>query len=452
MYGTLLTIGLVALVADMPSAKQAEIRKTTDADLGIDVERFVLDNGLVVLLSPDKSTASVLVDMSFAAGAVFEPKERAGLAHFVEHIMMRGATPDTDYIEILERRGARSVGAFTDSGLMTFRSIVPAGELPLALWVAADRIGTLPGQIDATDFDRHRSVVAVEHLQRGVDVHYGLADQVLTRRLFPKPHPLHFGVIGHPKQLAQVTFQDVKTFVDTYLRPNNGILTIIGNFDPAVAKKWIEGTVARLPPGPAIEYPKVPKNRAPRETVLEVKETLSRRPRVTMIWRLERLLPQQRDALELGALLLSNYVDGAFGSRLSASFSRDRGGGLFRLDLTLPHDKPILSSQNEAEAFLRYLTLVAMPPELYDATMLARDRLTMFALDDLVARAWMLHGLEASTGDAQGAAAEYNTRYWKFNPGAIQFIARKALIGPRLIVHARPTRPIEPKLDWELRQ
>ena len=79
----------------------ADARRTSAKDLSVEVEKLQLANGLVVLLSRDATASSVLVDMTFRAGTIYEPPKRSGMAHFIEHLMMRGATPDTDYIGML---------------------------------------------------------------------------------------------------------------------------------------------------------------------------------------------------------------------------------------------------------------------------------------------------------------------------------------------------------------
>ena len=93
-------------------------------------------------------------------------------------------------------------------------------------------------------------------------------------------------------------------------------------------------------------------------------------PKVTIVFRLQDLLPRQASALELGALLLSNYLDGAFGTDVRARFQHYGGLSMFRLDVTLPHEKPMVSARNEAVALLRYLTHVPVPEDLHTLSLL----------------------------------------------------------------------------------
>src|SRR5690349_19522466 len=136
-----------------------EGRKTTDKDFAVRLQRFELPNGLVVLLAPDPGSTSVLVWTTFRAGTLYEPRGRSGMAHLVEHLLATGPTPQTDYATLLESRRARNFNASTGAELMSFQAVVPAEELPVALWVAADRMGTLPSRLDDALVERHRQGV-----------------------------------------------------------------------------------------------------------------------------------------------------------------------------------------------------------------------------------------------------------------------------------------------------
>ena len=113
----------------------SDFRKAPGRAFALDVQRVVLPNGLVVLLAPDPAVSSVAVWMTFRAGAQHAPEGKSGLAHLVEHVMASGPTPDTDYAALLERRGARWFNATTTFDAMSFEAVVPAEELPAALWM-----------------------------------------------------------------------------------------------------------------------------------------------------------------------------------------------------------------------------------------------------------------------------------------------------------------------------
>ncbi len=427
-----------------------ETRRAAPQDLALDVERFVLPNGLVVLLNPDPSSSSVLVDMAFFAGAIYEPPGKSGLAHLVEHVLATGPTPDTSYHLLLEERGARYFNAYTGTKMMVFRAVVPPRELPFALWVNADRVGALPELLTREYFERERRVVGEERIERFIDVPYGTVELAIQAKIYPSPHPLRQHAIGYPEELEQATLGDAHAFIEKTISASNAILTITGRFDPVVAKKLIEESVAKLPKKDRVAEPDLPRFQA-HPVMMTLSEEMSRRPRVSLIWKLDALTQDLAFTLSFGGELLSNYLDGAFGTEVDAGLFEQDGEGFFRLDVTLPHEKPVESAEKEAEVFLRYLTSIDMPRDVYQVTRLARDRHTLFMLDTLEGRSELITDLEARFGRV--STAEYYARHWKIGRHDVQHTAWKTLVGrrPRMVIHARPTRPLQPKLDWDER-
>jgi predicted Zn-dependent peptidase len=420
-------------------------RKSVPGDFEVPVEHFETKNGLVVLLSPDPKVASVVVDLTFRAGTLYEPPERAGLAHLAEHLMMNGSTPDTDYIAILEHRGARLVNAYTTPDHMAFRSVMPREELPLALWAAADRLLMLPEAMSERDLDREKRVVSAERAEDFLDLPYAPAESAIHRNLYPGQHPMRGSVLGLPNELDKVTLADVRAFVDRHLVPANGILTITGGFDSAVARRLVEETLGRLASGRRVDPPRFLQGAA-KPAMIKINEPISRRPRVTIAWRKprEELNEDALDALEFGALLLTVYTSGAFGAEVDAYVVQGAGEVVFRLDTTLPYEKPLRAAQEEAEVYLRYLTKAPFPPDVLSSTLVLLDRNLLFALDAPEARATLLTHLELSGRDPR-RVSYYASRLWSADARALQEIVRGILSAPSLIAHAVPIRPRQPK-------
>lgn len=440
------------LACDVGSASASAIpkRKAAARDLGVQTTRYTLGNGLTVVLAPEPGAAEVAVELLFRAGTLFEPRGQSGLAHLVEHMLFTGTSTGTDYAGLIAARGGRDANAFTSARFMSFYSAHPAEDLPFALWVHAERLRRMPESWTDAELERHRRVVHVERLQRTVDVHFSEVDRYIQSRSYPKPHPLHAGIVGDPAELGSVRLEDVRAFVQARIVPQQAVLVVAGAFEVEEARRWIARTLAGWvrgsddPPARAV----VPT--APSEAVYALKARRSRRPRVTVLWRLPQLNDEIADALTLGAGLIESYIDGAFGTRVYATVDRLPDGGVFRLDLVLPYDKPARSAQQEAEALLRYLTAVDMPRDVFAATRLAIDRHSLFALDSLAGRARALGVIELEYGSASLLARRLQ-RHWSFHRHDIQHIAWKQLVTgpPRIIVHARPTRPLPPKLDWD---
>lgn len=450
MRGRRMLAGLLVLATAPGTAAAASVvrdaRKSTRQTLSVEVQRLELGNGLVVLLSPDPTVSSVAVWMTFRAGAVHEPPGLSGLAHLVEHVMASGPTPDTDYASMLEGRRARAFNASTGFDRMDFQAIVPAEELPIAIWVAGDRLATLPGLVDPPLVERHRRVVAQERALRNVDAPYGLVREHLFRRLYARPHPLHGGVIGEPAELARATAEDVRRFASTFLVPANAILTVVGRFDPAVARTLVEESLGRLPAGRRAEAPPLPPFDA--GLIDERREPIAREPRVTLAWRLGDVPREDALALQVGAQLLTYLTDGAWDMRISADLSEFGGESLFTMDLTVPYDEPMSIVHRDADAFLRFLTHREMPVEHLIAANLALDRHALFGLDSLEGRAQALAYVEFAFGPRE-TLTDWIDRRWELEGGTVRDTARIYLRRPGIVLHARPTRPKPARLERE---
>jgi predicted Zn-dependent peptidase len=448
---SLAAIAALALAIAAPAPARAgavsDFRRSSEAALDLEVERIQLANGLVVLLSPDPTVSSVAVWMTFRAGAQHEPPGRSGLAHLVEHVMASGPTPETGYTGLLERRRARFFNATTGFDTLSFEVVVPPEELPVALWVAADRLATLPALVDATLVERHRRVVMQERALVSVDAPYGLVREHLFERLFAAPHPLHAGVLGTPAELASIGADDVRRFVEVHLAPANAVLAIVGRFDPAVARRLLADGLERLPAGRRVRTPALPPPRAS-PLVDQKAEPIAREPRVTMAWRFQDMPREHATALELGAQLLTFLTDGAWGMRIAAGLHRYSGESIFTMELTVPYDEPGSVVGDDADGFLRFLTHREMPVEHLIAANLALDRFAMLGLDTVEGRAQALTTFELLGGSGMTVAA-WLGEHWDIEAGTMRDVARAYLRRPRVVLHARPVRPRPARLERE---
>jgi predicted Zn-dependent peptidase len=329
---------------------------------------------------------------------------------------------------------------------MTFEAVVPAEELTAALWVAADRLTILPALIDDAAVARNRKVVLEERAMTDVDVPYGLFHDHVLRKVFKAPHPLHAGVMGTPDELSRVTAADVRRFVAERLVAANGILTVVGRFEPGATLARIEELFGGLPAGVAARPPRLP----PLDLGLidKAQEPLGRCPRVAMAWRFPALAPEDDAALALGAQLLTLLTDGAWDMRLSAELARYDGENLFFLELSVPYDEPMSVVHADADGLLRQLTHKEMPVELVWNANLALDRVAVDQLDSVAGRAALLTGLEHQYG-GRYRVADLLGWHWLLEASAIRDTARTLLSGPSVVVHARPTHPRPARVERE---
>ncbi|HEU0054428.1 MAG TPA: pitrilysin family protein [Longimicrobium sp.] len=223
----------------------------------IPIERFELDNGLRVVLSEDHANPVVGLNIWYDVGSKNEQPGRTGLAHLFEHMMFQGTEhlDETAHIAHVERVGG-SLNGSTWLDRTNYYETVPAHHLELALWLESDRMGWFLPALTQEKLDNQREVVKNERRQRVDNQPYGDWDERLQELVFPDDHPYHHSVIGSMDDLDAASLEDVRDFFRTYYAPNNAVLTLCGDFDPAEAKRLIEKWFGPIPRGP--EVPPLP--------------------------------------------------------------------------------------------------------------------------------------------------------------------------------------------------
>jgi zinc protease len=188
-----------------------------------------LGNGLRVIASPDHGAPSVAVNLWYDVGSRDEEPGRTGFAHLFEHIMFQGSAhvPSGQHIGLLQAAGA-SVNATTWFDRTNYFETLPTGGLDLALWLEADRLGTLLDALTQESLDNQREVVKEERRQRYDNVPYGDAMELLNALTFPPDHPYGHTTIGSMDDLNAATLADVQSFFRTHYRPSNAVLSVVG--------------------------------------------------------------------------------------------------------------------------------------------------------------------------------------------------------------------------------
>ena len=211
-------------------------------------EKYVLDNGMQVILHEDHSLPVACVNIWYRVGSKDERPARSGFAHLFEHLMFMGTkrVPGSSFDEILEAGGGWS-NATTGRDRTNYFSFGPSTLLPTLLWLDADRLEALGTNMDQTKLDRQREVVRNERRENIEMLPYGMAALAVDKLMYPPDHPYHRSVIGSHEDLAAASVKDVKDFFARYYVPNNASLVVAGDFDPARIKKLIQDWFGSLP-------------------------------------------------------------------------------------------------------------------------------------------------------------------------------------------------------------
>ncbi len=251
----------------------------------IKFEKYTLPNGLVVILSEDHRLPLVSTNIWYHVGPANEIPGRTGFAHLFEHMMFEGSkhVPGNTHIRLLEAAGASDLNGTTDFDRTNYFETLPSNQLELALWLESDRMGYLPDRLDQASLTNQQDVVRNERRQSIENAPYGIVEEGMYHLLFPKSHPYHADVMGSHADIQAAKLEDVRNFFKLYYAPNNASLAIVGDFDPAQAKQWVEkyfGPLKRGAPVPKIAAVTPPITEERRAVIHDQVEL----PRVYMAW------------------------------------------------------------------------------------------------------------------------------------------------------------------------
>lgn len=196
-------------------------------------EKFTLDNGLRVIVSQDKTTPIVTINIVYNVGAKHENPERTGFAHLFEHLMFEGSKNIPVYDTPLQMVGGDN-NAFTNNDITNYYLSLPKENIETGFWLESDRMLELA--LTEKKIEIQKNVVVEEFNQRYLNQPYGDAFKIL-RSLAYKKHPYQWPTIGKdPSHIKKATFEEIKKFFYEHYAPNNAILTVSGN----VTKKEIQ--------------------------------------------------------------------------------------------------------------------------------------------------------------------------------------------------------------------
>jgi zinc protease len=221
--------------------------------LHIPVEHTTLSNGLRVVASPDRSAPFVTVGVYYQIGFRLEPRGRSGFAHLFEHMMFQGSenAAKMEHIRLINSSGGTLNGT-TNYDITNYFESVPSNALERVLWLEADRMRAL--KVDDENLRNQRDVVKEEVRVNVMNQPYGgfpwLDLPPVAFRNWPNAHNFY----GDFADLDAATLADVQTFFHTYYAPNNAVLLMLGDFEPAegfaLAKQYFEN----IPPQPKLPH------------------------------------------------------------------------------------------------------------------------------------------------------------------------------------------------------
>ncbi len=282
----------------------------------IQYNRFILENGLRVLVHEDTSTPLAVVNIMYDVGSWDENPEKTGFAHLFEHLMFGGSLHIPDYDEPLQKAGGEN-NAYTTNDLTNYYSQLPAQNIETAFWLESDRMLSLA--FGKKSLEVQRKVVIEEFKEHYINKPYGDAWHKL-RELAYKVHPYRWMVIG--KELSHVEnaqLEDVKGFFFKHYRPVNAIMVVTGNVKTGDIKVLAEKWFGDIPKGEKYvrSLPAEPVQTAPRELTVYADVPLDA---FYKTWHMDSRLEKGYYVAEL----LTEILSGGGSSRLFQSLVKEK--------------------------------------------------------------------------------------------------------------------------------
>ncbi len=228
--------------------------RASGQDVKIAYEKFVLPNGLTVIVHEDHKAPIVALNIWYHVGSKNEKPGKTGFAHLFEHLMFGGSeNMKGRYIDAMERVGATDLNGTTNSDRTNYFEDVPTSALDYALFLESDRMGHFYKTINKETLDLQRGVVQNEKRQ-GDNQPYSIARYLITENTYPVGHGYSWTTIGSLEDLNAASLADVQEWFKTYYGPSNATLVIAGDIDMKTAREKVEKYFGDIPAGPPIAH------------------------------------------------------------------------------------------------------------------------------------------------------------------------------------------------------
>src|SRR5450755_1660307 len=345
-------------------------------EIDIPYERFVLDNGLTVIVHEDHKAPIVAINIWYHVGSKNEKPGKTGFAHLFEHLMFGGSEHSSGrYIDGMERIGATDLNGTTNPDRTNYFENVPTSAVDFTLWMESDRMGHLLGALDQKTLDLQRGVVQNEKRQ-GENQPYGVTRQLLTQNTYPAGHPYSWTTIGEMSDLDAASMKDVQEWFKTYYGPSNVVLVLAGDIDVKTAREKVAKYFGDIPSGPPVAHHQVWIAKMS-GTHRQVVQDRVPQARIYKVWNIPEYGSAEADYLDLVSDCLSNGKSSRFYKRLvyedqiateaRAFTDLSEIGGQFYVQLTARPEKIAQVEKEADEELVRFLKNGPTPEELQRA-------------------------------------------------------------------------------------
>ena len=344
-------------------------------------EQRTLPNGLHLIWLEDHSAPTTAIQIWYRVGSKDDPAGRSGFAHLFEHIMFKSTKHmPSEFLDRLTEDVGGENNAYTADDVTVFHETVPSNNLERLLWAEAERLHQLT--VDVRNFTLEREVVKEEYRQRVLAEPYGEFGEFIQKKSFAE-HPYKRPTIGNIEELDASNLEEVRAFHTTFYRPDNAVLVVVGDFEPAQLQKWVDEYFGSIPK-PAEPIPRVTTKEPPRTASQTITEYDPRVPLPALA--VTYLAPAITDPDAPALRVAEQVLSGGESSRLyrklvyetqlaqSAEFSADLREDLGLLDFNLILASGVPVEKAESVLFAEINKMTTQPISEAELT-IARNQL-----------------------------------------------------------------------------
>ena len=295
-------LALIVAVTSCTKAPQPPADK-----LNISYEKYVMPNGLQVILHTDHSNPMISYAIMYHVGSSRETPGKTGFAHLFEHLLFGGSenVPSGTFDKIIEGVGGTNNG-FTQRDITTYYEMFPKNALEKILWLESDRMGFFINSVTKHTLAVQQNVVSNEKRQREDNTPYGFTDYVVDKNLYPTDHPYNWEVIGEMADLKNSSIEDVKAYYGHFYGPNNATLVLAGDFNADSVKIMINKYFGEIKP-----HGEVAKRSAMIPTLTKTvklyhEDNFANVPEITMVWPVPQSYQKDSYSLDFLAKILAD--------------------------------------------------------------------------------------------------------------------------------------------------
>jgi len=347
------------------SAQTKLVEKVTQkgTEIVIPYEKYVLPNGLTLVVHEDHSDPVVHVDVTYHVGSAREEIGKSGFAHFFEHMMFQGSdnVGDEQHFKIVTESGGTLNGS-TNTDRTNYYQTVPNNQLEKMIWLEADRMGFLLDAVTQKKFEIQRETVKNERGQNYDNRPYGLVGEIVNKNLYPYGHPYSWLTIGYIEDLNRVNVNDLKNFFLRWYGPNNATLTIGGDVKPADVVKLVEKYFGSIPKGPDVQNMNLPAPVLEGDRYVTLVDNYARLPQLSITIPTVRAYHEDEAALDALAEIMGQGKNSVFYQEIvktqkalnaSAFASNSELAGTFRISLTPSPGTSLADSKKLIDAAIK---------------------------------------------------------------------------------------------------